>query len=113
MAYLGLVPSEYSSANSRHQGSITKTGNGHVRRLLVEASWNCRHRPSTAALKARRKGQSPAVIAIADRAMHRLYRRYHRMTARGKAAPTAVVAMARELAGFIWAALYPLTQKAA
>jgi len=113
MAYLGLVPSEYSSSDNTRRGSITKTGNGHVRRVLVEAAWNYRHRPSVAALKKRRTGQSPVVIAIADRAMQRLYRRYHRMTAKGKPAPKAVVAVARELTGFIWAALYPLAQKAA
>ncbi len=113
MAYLGLVPSEYSSADSTRRGSITKTGNGHLRRALVEAAWNYRHRPSIVALKKRRVGQPPEVIAIADRAMHRLHRRYQRMTAKGKPAPKAIVALARELAGFIWAALYPLAQPAA
>jgi transposase len=113
MAYLGLVPSEHSSSDSTRRGSITKTGNGHVRRVLIEASWHYRHRPSTGALKKRRKNQPAAVIAIADRAMQRLHQRYQRMTAKGKPAPKAVVAVARELVGFIWAAIYPLAQKAA
>lgn len=114
MAYLGLVPSEHSSSDSTRRGSITKTGNGHARRVLIEAAWNYRHRPQQhRALKKRRQGQPAAVIAIADRAMQRLHRRYHRMTAAGKPSPKAVVAVARELVGFIWAALYPLSQKAA
>ena len=114
MAYLGLVPSEYSSSDSTRRGSITKTGNGHARRVLIEASWNYRHRPQQyRTLKNRRKGQSPAVIAIADRAMLRLHHRYHRLTAKGKPPAKAVVAVARELVGFIWAVLYPFAQKVA
>lgn len=114
MAYLGLVPSEHSSSDSKRRGSITKTGNGHVRRALIEAAWSYRHRPHQhKALSKRRKGQPAAVIAIADRAMLRLYRRYQRMTAAGKPSPKAVVAVARELTGFIWAALHPLSHKAA
>lgn len=113
MAYLGLVPSEHSSGETRRRGSITKAGNGHVRRALIEASWNYRYRPSIGSLKKRRQGQPAAVIAIADRAMQRLHRRYQRLIAKGKPSPKAVVAVARELAGFIWAALYPLAQRAA
>lgn len=109
MAFLGLVPSEHSSGANKRQGSITKAGNSHVRRVLVEAAWNYRHRPGTAALKKRREGQSPRVIAIADRAMTRLYRRYSRMTSARVPAPKAAVAVARELVGFIWAVLYPMS----
>lgn len=106
MAYLGLVPSEHSSAERSRRGAITKAGNSHARRLLIEASWHYRHPPSlAAALKERRKGQPAAVIAIADKAQQRLYRRQRHLTARGKLPTQAVVAAARELSGFIWAAL--------
>jgi transposase len=113
MAFLGLVPSEHSSSDRTRRGAITKAGNGHARRVLIEAAWNYRHRPGTAALRKRREGQSAEVIALADRAMQRLYRRFHRMTNAGKPGPKATVAVARELAGFIWAALYPLAARKA
>ena len=110
MAYLGLVPSERSSGLSERRGSITKAGNRHVRRLLVEAAWHQRHRPGISApLRKRREGQPARVIALADRAQERLYRRYVRMNARGKPHPKTVVAMARELVGYLWATLYPHT----
>lgn len=109
MSFVGLIPGEHSSGERRRQGSITKTGNSHVRRRLIEAAWNYRHRPHVgASLRERRKGQSPRVIALADRAMLRLHRRYERLTHRGVLPQKAVVAMARELGGFIWAALSPL-----
>jgi transposase len=109
MSFLGVVPSEHSSGETRRQGAITKTGNSHVRRLLIEAAWNYRHRPHVGpALRTRRTGQSPTTIAIADRAMLRLHRRHQQLTLRGVPTQKAVVAMARELAGFIWAALFPL-----
>jgi transposase len=109
MSFVGLIPAEHSSGEKRRLGSITKTGNSHVRRLLIEAAWNYRHQPHVgASLHNRRKGQSPSVIALADRAMLRLHRRYQHMTQRGVLPQKAVVAMARELAGFIWAALSPL-----
>lgn len=107
MAYLGLTPSEHSSGSRIKRGSITKAGNSHVRRVLVEAAWNYRHRPAvSSSLRKRRQGQSPAVIAIADRAQLRLYRRYHRLK-EGHRKPHNVVtvAIARELVGFIWAVL--------
>lgn len=108
---VGLVPGEHSSGETRRQGAITKTGNSHVRRLLIEAAWNYRHRPHVGtALRNRRKGQSPRTIALADRAIHRLHRRYEQMSHRGVLPQKAVVAMARELAGFVWAALSPLAQ---
>lgn len=108
MAYLGLVPSEHSSGESERRGSITKSGNRHVRRLLVEAAWHNRHRPGLSTpLRKRREGQPDRILAIADRAQQRLSRRFTRMVARGKPSPKAVVAMARELVGYIWAVLYP------
>jgi transposase len=111
MAYLGLVPSEHSSSERTRRGSITKAGNSHARRVLIEASWNYRHRPGVAPLKKRREGQPAAVIAVADRAMQRLHRRFTSMVQRGKPAPKAAVAVARELAGFVWAVLYPIAMR--
>lgn len=109
MAYLGLVPSEYSSGESRRRGSITKAGNGHVRRVLVETAWHYRHRAKSGeTLRARRRGQPARVIALADRAQERLCRRYQHLTEHGKPRPKVVVAIARELVGFLWAALIPL-----
>jgi transposase len=105
MAYLGLVPSEHSSGGKEHRGEITKTGNRHVRRLLIEAAWHYRHRPSTLSLTKRRQGQPPRVVAIADKAMQRLNRRFTRMLERGTPRPKVVVAIARELTGFVWAAM--------
>jgi transposase len=108
MGYLGLVPSENSSGESRQRGAITRTGNNHVRRLLVEAAWHNRHRPSVGLpLKHRRANQPQRVIAIADRAQNRLHRRYVRLVARGKPPTKAIVAVARELTGFIWFVLHP------
>lgn len=105
MAFLGLVPSEYSSGGKKQRGAITKAGNGHARRLLIEAAWHYRHRPGVHSLRARRQGQPPHVIALADKAMIRLHRRFAHMLERGKARPKVVVAIARELTGFIWAAM--------
>ena len=108
MAYLGLVPSEHSSGERQHRGRITKAGNAHVRRLLIEAAWHYRHRPRVGvALRQRRAGQPSHIIAIADRAQHRLSHRFRDMVQRGKPSHKAVVAVARELVGFVWAALYP------
>jgi transposase len=104
MGFVGLVPSERSSGEKRKQGSITKVGNSHVRRLLVEAAWNANHRPQVGATLARRqRGQDPLVIERAWRCQQRLYRRWRRMQARGKPRQKIVVACARELAGFVWA----------
>jgi hypothetical protein len=104
MAFVGLVPSEYSSGGARNQRGITKTGNGHVRRILVEASWGYRHRPvfGRAARRAL-ANQSPEVAAIARKAQQRLHQRYIRLVGRGKKSQVAVTAVARELCGFIWA----------
>jgi transposase len=104
MSYVGLVPSERSSGEQRSQGSITKAGNGHVRRLLVEAAWHQRRRPRVGErLAARQRGQDPLVIERAWRAQQRLHRRWARMASRGKPHQKIVVAVARELAGFVWA----------
>ena len=106
MAYLGLVPTEHSSGAQTRRGRITKTGNTLVRRVLTEAAWHYQHRPSIGpALQRRRAGQPPHVIAIADKAQHRLCRRFRRLVAEQKPAPKVAVAIARELAGFLWATL--------
>lgn len=104
MAATGLIPSEHSSGGRRRQGSITKTGNAHVSRILVEAAWHYRHRPVLSAeLRARRKDQPRSVVAIAERADDRLYRKFRKLIERGKPSTVAVVGVARELVGFIWA----------
>lgn len=106
MAYLGLVPSEHSSGDRTMRGGITKAGNGHARRVLIESAWHYRHPPRlSATLRKRREGQPARVTAIADRAHQRLSRRYRRMAARGKPHNKIVVAIARELVGFMWATL--------
>jgi hypothetical protein len=108
MAYLGLVPSEHSSGESERRGAITKAGNCHVRRLLVEAAWHHRYKPRvTGPLRRRREGQPTWVLTLADRAQERLYRRHLRMIARGKPGPKVITAMARELVGYLWAVLHP------
>jgi transposase len=108
MAYLGLVPSEYSSGPRQQRGGITHTGNRHVRRLLIEAAWHYRHKPRVGeALAQRRHGQPEKIVALADKAQLRLCRRYRRMERRGKHATKIVVAVARELTGYLWAALSP------
>jgi transposase len=103
MAYFGLVPGESSSGEKERRGPITKAGNGHVRRYLVEAAWHNRSRPAVGLpLRRRRQGQPAWVIAIADRAQERLHRRWVRMTFKGKPTQKTIVAMARELVGYIW-----------
>jgi transposase len=103
MAYLGLVPSEHSSGDVQKRGRITRTGNGHVRRILVESAWSYRHRPTMShAIRKRNEGVSPQVQAIAWKAQHRLHRRYQKLLGRGKNRQQAVIAVARELAGFVW-----------
>ena len=105
MAYLGLVPSEHSSGGSRRQGGITKTGNGHVRRVLVEAAWSYRFPArKTHTIQRRAEKASPAVQAIAWEAQKRLCGRYRCLAATGKVKQQVTTAVARELAGFLWAA---------
>jgi len=107
-AYLGVVPKEYSSSEKTRRGGITKTGNRHIRRALVQAGWQYRHRAGVGGkLADRRKGQPARVIAIADAAQRRLYRRYCRMAEKGKPKNKIVIAIVRELIGFLWAALHP------
>jgi transposase len=106
MAYLGMVPSESSSGGRFQRGGLTKAGNSRVRRLLIEAAWHYRHRPSVGdRLAKRREGQPAAVIALADRAQQRLHSRYTRLSGRGKAHNQVVSAVGRELVGFLWAAM--------
>ena len=102
--FLGLTPSENSSGERRRQGGISKTGNTHARRLLIEAAWHQR-RPSlrSVTLERRRNGKPPAVQAQADRSARRLYGRWQALEARGKPRSIVVVAVARELAGHCWA----------
>ena len=104
MAYLGVVPSEHSSGATKSRGSITKTGNGHVRRVLVEAAWTYRHPArKTAYLQRRAERTSDEVQEIAWKAQKRLCARYKLMEGKGKLKVQACTAVARELAGFIWA----------
>ena len=104
MSYSGTVASEYSSGTRRRRGGITKTGNAHLRRIVIEAAWAYRHRPSRGrALLKRQQRTSDEVNAIAWKAQHRLRRRYRTLTARGKSKQQVVTAVGRELLGFIWA----------
>lgn len=104
MSYVGLIPSESSSGDIRRQGKITKTGNRHVRRLLVESAWSYRFQPALKGeLKRRQEGQLPSVQAISWKAQNRLHKKYFRLLSRGKESGKAIIAVARELAGFIWA----------
>lgn len=106
MAFLGMVPSEASSGEDVRHGRITKTGNAHLRRVLVEAAWHYRHRPTVGlTLRRRRQGQPARVIALADHAQQRLCRRFTALTFHRKPAPKVAVAVARELTGFLWATL--------
>jgi transposase len=106
MAYAGLIPSEHSSGPRRARGAITKTGNAHVRRVLVEAAWHYRHHPFIGKqLRRRHQGAPPTALIPAWRAQQRLYRRYQRLTARGKPKQHVVTAIARELTGFVSATL--------
>ena len=114
MGFLGLVPGEHSSGSRRRQGAITKTGNGHVRRVLVEAAWSYRF-PARKTAHLRRKGAdaAPAVQAIAWDAQKRLCGRYRKLSAAGKPQCKVTTAVARELAGFLWAIARAATQPAA
>ena len=106
MAFLGLVPSEDSSGPTIRRGPITKAGNRRVRRLLIEAAWHQRRRATASkVLKRRREGQPEWAVAMAQRAQERLYRRYWRLSTKGKPANQVATAVARELAGWVWAML--------
>lgn len=106
MGYSGLVASEHSSGNRIQRGSITKTGNAHLRRVVVEAAWAYQHRPNVTGYLLRRQKSltiSDEVKQIAWKAQHRLNKRYKAMYARGKNKNQIVAALGRELLGFIWA----------
>lgn len=104
MDAIGVVPSEYSSGARERRGSITKTGNSHLRRVIIESAWHYRHSSVPGAtLKKRRKGLPAAVLEMAAKADKRLQKRYWHLIQHGKDNRTAAVAVARELAGFIWA----------
>jgi transposase len=104
MAFLGLVPSEHSSGQSQHRGRITRTGNSHVRRVLVEAAWSYRYQPRMSkAIRLRNEGLAPGVQRLAWKAQKRLHQRLNHLVKKGKRHEKAITAVARELAGFVWA----------
>jgi len=104
MAYLGLVPSEHSTGERRHQGAITKTGNSHVRRMLVESAWAYRLPARVTPIIRKRQEKLPKPVrAIAWKAQVRLCGRYRRLSSKGKTKQLVVTAIARELAAFMWA----------
>ncbi len=104
MGYSGLVASEFSSGNRIQRGCITKTGNAHLRRVLVEAAWAYQHRPWVGgALRKRQQGLDPEIKDLAWKAQWRLHTRYKKLAARGKNKNQIVTAIGRELLGFIWA----------
>jgi transposase len=104
MSYVGLVPSEDSTGKRRRQGAITRCGNGHLRRIIVEAAWHYRHVPvMSKELRRRNQGVAQGVQRIAWEAQKRLNKRLYHLIHKGKSTQKAVIALARELAGFIWA----------
>jgi len=104
MGYAGIVASENSSGERQRRGSITKTGNAHLRRVVVEAAWAYRHRPAIGFTLRKRQGNlSEEVKEIAWKAQHRLHARYGKLLAKGKNKGVVVTAVGRELLGFIWA----------
>ncbi len=114
MGYSGLVAREHSSGNRIQRGAITKTGNAHLRRVLVEAAWAYQHRPNVTGFLLRRQKSlalSDEVKQIAWKAQHRLHKRYKTFAARGKNKNQIVTALGRELLGFIWAIAMNTEQK--
>lgn len=104
MSFVGLVPSESSSGERRRQGEITKTGNGHARRILIECAWGYRFPARKTATIQRRAERAPEEVqAIAWQAQLRLCDKYRRLSARGLNGSKVVAAVARELCGFVWA----------
>jgi transposase len=103
MAWLGITPSEHSSGGTRRQGGVTKAGNSYARKLLVEAAWSYRHAARVGTqIQLRHEGLPKAIIDRAWDAQVRLCKKYRKLATRGKNVNVAVVAVARELAGFIW-----------
>jgi len=106
MAFLGLVPSERSSGDKRRLGGITKAGNSHLRRLLIEAAWHYRsYNTASRRLMKRRRGLDASLVSYANRAGRRLNKKYLRLVFRGKRSQVAATAVARELSGFVWGAM--------
>jgi transposase len=104
MAAIGVVPSEDSSGTIENRGRITKTGNSHIRRVIIESSWHYRHSASVGkTLKKRREGLPADIIEIARKCDYRLNQKFRRLITRGKDTRKTAVAVSRELAGFIWA----------
>jgi hypothetical protein len=104
MGYSGAVSREHSSGARIRRGAISKAGNAHLRRIVIEAAWAYRHKPAIGhTLAARQRRCSAAVTAIAWKAQQRLHQRYVRLSARGKCQQQTVTAVGRELLGFIWA----------
>jgi transposase len=102
MSYTGAVGREHSSGDRIRRGAITKAGNAHIRRILVESAWSYRRGGLSATAKKRREGCPAEVVRIARTAEARLHRKFARMVAKNKPSQVAVTAVARELAGFIW-----------
>jgi transposase len=114
MAYLGLVPSEDSTGDTIKRGPITKTGNRRARRMLVECSWSYRHPPRVGRAKQEKVAAAPeAVRQIAWKAQCRLHNRYRSLIRKGKLKTVVNTAIARELAGFLWAVSREITKTAA
>lgn len=112
MSYAGITPTEYSTGGNSRRGAITKCGNAHLRRIIVEAAWMYLRKPGPSkVLKARRASLPPEVVTIATKAEQRLHSRYYHLLLRGKPPTKAVVAVARELLGFIWAIGMHIEQK--
>lgn len=104
MGYSGAVASEWSSGSKVARGGITKTGNAYLRRVLIEAAWAYRHRPTLGhTLRKRQAEVDPAVKEIAWKAQHRLCSRYRRLIGKGKPKQHVITAVGRELLGFMWA----------
>ncbi len=104
MSYTGMVPSEHSSGTKSRRGAITKTGNSHLRRVLVESAWHYRHRPRICQRqKQLQRSLPPKIATIAWTAQERLHRRYWALSSKNKPSAKIVTTLARELAGFVWA----------
>jgi transposase len=114
MSYAGMVSSEYSSGNRIQRGGITKTGNAHLRRVIVEAAWAYQHKPWMGGwLAKRQQGLDEETKAIAWKAQWRLCTRYKKLAAKGKNKPQIVTAIGRELLGFLWAIAVRAERRAA
>lgn len=104
MSYSGAVPSEHTSGGPPKRGAITKTGNAHLRRVLIEAAWAYQHRPRLSPpLKRRQDGLSDEIREIGWKAQHRLHQRFYRLASKNKPHQKVVTAIGRELLGFVWA----------